>query len=140
VALRNALVGQLLLVEPILDDLDSLRVLHSSDGSYVLGGQMTGVATTLAGATTAGAGHLQLDAACAEVRWQARFASEFLAQPARVSALDAGGERVQHGSYESGHRVCWLNLHAALTEGLPLLIPVEQVVRSLAVADVALGR
>jgi hypothetical protein len=47
---------------------------------------------------------------------------------------------VLYGSYESGHRVCWLSLRAALTEGLPRRIPVDQVIRSLAVADIALSR
>jgi hypothetical protein len=137
--LRNALVGQLLLAHAVLGRLDGLRPLYAGDSSYVLGGHALGAAATFAGALSAGPSYLQLDMVGARARARVRFETEYLAQSAYVSVFGPDGEHIRDSSYESGHRVCWLNLHAALSNGTPVLISANQLISCVAMAENALG-
>jgi hypothetical protein len=140
-ALRSALTGQLALIRSLLTGLGELKPVHVSGRDYIIAGVEQDIAVTLAG-TVSGAGthRLDLDLAGSGRHWQASFAADALAFPARISASDADGELVLPPVYQSAHRAVWASLHAALGQETAVRYAADELAGDLALAEAALGR
>jgi hypothetical protein len=115
--LDHVLLEQLALVRAVVGRPDRLSTATLSASAYQISGTAGRVRISLSAAPGPDSA-LAVDMIGVERRRRAQFDGLGLATPARISEFDQAGARTGPLHYESPHRVAWLELHAALTDGV----------------------
>ena len=130
-----ALISQLAVVRPLVDSLESLRLLHRGAREYVLEARTSGPHVSLAGVKSAnGSVGLALDVVESSRRWEIRFDQTALGGATMVTSHDATGAHTRPLVHESGRRMTWLRLHRALTGNGEIGYSLDDLARDLALA------
>ena len=131
--LYAALVGQLALVHSLTGGLDAVRGGRRDPSCYWISAGAGGLAVNLAG-TLGSAPALRVDLIGAREHWKAAFDTSTTAGPTRIARYDATGGELWPATYESGARVAWRQLAAALTGGPPPAYGPAELARDLELA------
>ncbi len=121
-ASHGALLDQLAVVRPSIEDCDALRIAHSAPGGYeiVAAGRLVTTLTGV-GAPVCDA-RLDLDLVSADFRWRVRFDTGAAARPVVIQRMDGDGVRESRLRFESGARACWVALHEQMTGTAPVIV------------------
>ena len=124
-ASRRALLDQLAVVRPLIEDSLRLRTIHDATGSYEIAGEARLVTRLTGVGAPVRDSRLDLDLVSADCRWRIRFDAGAAARPVVIQRMDGDGVRESSLRFESGARACWVALHEQLTGFAPVTVDAE---------------
>jgi hypothetical protein len=127
---------QLAVLKIFVEPLSAVAFSQQAPDLYVLGAESAGRALNVVGVRGGTASdQLTLDLVGLTRRWRVSFDSSAVARPTTIERMDASGTHASPAIYQTGRHGSWLELHEAITRGVPLSYDLALLVECLLLGD-----